>query len=135
MSVLKDVEREVEVAVARLMRMTITPLTIAVPEKVQQLARHEAQDIAYEHAEDSIGKYLRRKDAIPVFRMSATARRALRIEIDHEAEGAIVSDRDCPWRYEPWDQEGPKKLHDVSVYIVRNLPAPGWRVINPMEAT
>lgn len=134
MSVLRDIEREVERQVDILHRMTVTPLTIPVPAKVQNLAKSEAQNIEYVREEDSIGRYVRRKDAVHLFRKSETVRRVLRVEVSYGVEDDIMWDRDCPWRYEPMDKTGPRRIHDVDVYIVPNLPAPGWRVINPMEA-
>lgn len=134
MSVLRDIEQAIERQVTMLHRMTVTPLTIPVPTKVQNLVKSEAQNIEYAREEDSIGRYVRRKDAVHLFRKSETVRRVLRVEVSHGVEDDIMWSRDCPWRYEPMDKPGPRRIHDVDVYIVPGLPAPGWRVINPMEA-
>lgn len=70
----------------------------------------------------------------PICQSTDQARRILRVEVSHSTEGDIWSDPDCPWRYDRIDMEGPPRLRGVDVYVVGNLPAPGWRVINPMEA-
>lgn len=64
------------------------------------------------------------------------ARRMIRVEVNHEVEMDFEQ-----WIWEtcqdyrsPHDRVGPSKLVGFDVYVVRNLPAPGWRVINPMEA-
>jgi len=67
---------------------------------------------------------------------SDQARRMIRVEINPEVEGAVEQ-----WLWETrqsFDSHltriGPAKLVGFDVYVVGNLPAPGWRVINPMEA-
>ena len=64
------------------------------------------------------------------------ARRMIRVEVNHEVECAVEQ-----WLWETrqsFDSHltrvGPAKLVGLDVYVVHNLPAPGWRVINPMEA-
>ncbi len=68
----------------------------------------------------------------PLCQTTDQARRLLRVELDHEAEAAIWNDPDCPWRWEPFYMEGARRLRGVDAYVVNKLPAPGWRVINPM---
>lgn len=67
---------------------------------------------------------------------SDQARRMIRVEVNHEVECAVEQ-----WLWETrrsFDSHltrvGPPKLVGFDVYVIRNLPAPGWRVINPMEA-
>lgn len=65
------------------------------------------------------------------------ARRMIRVEVNPDIEMAVEQ-----WMWEtrhygvqsPHDRVGPAKLIGFDVYVTRNLPAPGWRVINPMEA-
>lgn len=58
--------------------------------------------------------------------------RMIRIEVDHDAEYALhlVLDRYYP-RANLRGPVGPMRLDDFDVYVVHQLPEPGWRIINP----
>lgn len=91
--------------------------------------------IEYERVGDLPGgQYLRAKGSLPVFRRTDTMHRVLRFEVDRDHEGEMwewlhrngyLSNRGLP--------EGPLKFMGVDVYLVPKLPAPGWRIINPMR--
>lgn len=70
----------------------------------------------------------------PICRTTDHARRILRVELGYDAQGEVWMDPDCPWKFDPGDMEGSRRLLGVDTYFVDRLPAPGWRVINPMEA-
>lgn len=61
------------------------------------------------------------------------ARRMMRIEITHDVESTLLSGEWARRLYagDPRGREGPLKLDGVDTYVVRQLPEPGWRVINP----
>ena len=62
--------------------------------------------------------------------------RMLRVEVSHECLDEIMRDADPSTRMGFIEAEragGPGKIMGVDVYTVRGLPAPGWRIINPME--
>lgn len=78
----------------------------------------------------------------PMFKDDAAARAVLRIEIDRDAEYALAEsayrnhDNSCMARwadYRSGKLEGPLTFMGVAVYFVERLPAPGWRVVNPMS--
>lgn len=72
----------------------------------------------------------------PVF-SPAQVRAMLRIEVDREREIEVMRDRDAltlGLRQQWQEGTGPLELEGVALYVVNRLPAPGWRVINPMDA-
>jgi hypothetical protein len=62
--------------------------------------------------------------------------RLLRIEIERDFEGDWLSALHrigmIDHRTSYWDHEGPRTFQNVDVYMVNRLPAPGWRIVNPM---
>lgn len=78
----------------------------------------------------------------PMFKDDAAARAVLRIEIDRGAEYALAesayrnhdSSYMARWAdYRSGKLDGPLTFMGVAVYFVERLPAPGWRVVNPMS--
>lgn len=64
------------------------------------------------------------------------ARRMIRIEVNPDIKMSVDQWLWETWHYggqSPYGRVGPAKLIGFDVYVCRNLPAPGWRVINPME--
>lgn len=61
--------------------------------------------------------------------------RMLRIEIDRDNDGVWL---EWQWRNgmhinrDQASRDGPRQFQRVDVYIVDTLPAPGWRIVNPM---
>lgn len=71
----------------------------------------------------------------PIFYNTEQACRALRFEIDRDHEPDLLQwlHRNHALQKMPWELEGPYQFMGVDVYLVPNLPAPGWRIINPMR--
>ena len=71
----------------------------------------------------------------PVCQHADQACRVLRFEIDrdHEVELLEWLHKNHMLRQMPWELQGPYQFMGVDVYLVPNLPAPGWRIINPMR--
>ena len=120
MTVLRDIER----AIGEGMRYLCTPRYW--PGGVGNLEALKAEALRAESEKDSVRLH-------PICQDMDQARRILRVELDHDAFDEVAYDLDCPWRYDAHDMEGPRRLRGVDVYTVNRLPAPGWRVINPME--
>lgn len=61
--------------------------------------------------------------------------RILRFEIDRDHEVDLLEwlHKTGQLRAMPWELKGPYQFMGVDVYLVPNLPAPGWRIINPMR--
>lgn len=61
----------------------------------------------------------------------------LRVEIDRDCQDRILSRADWEvrdlWLGGPKGRPSPLKVDGISWYVLDQLPAPGWRVINPME--
>lgn len=78
----------------------------------------------------------------PLFRDQEKARAVLRIEIDRQAEYTFFESANRigetgaleKWRaYRAGELKGPMTFLGVAIYFVESLPAPGWRVVNPLE--
>jgi hypothetical protein len=81
------------------------------------------------------GEVNTRLRAIPMFK-AEQVERMLRIEIDRDHEGdwlhALHRVGMIDYGASYWDYEGPRTFQNVDVYMVNRLPAPGWRIVNPM---
>lgn len=80
------------------------------------------------------------KDSVQLFPLVQNldeAIRTIRIEIDRDHDGEMI-DWLCRNGFGDFllrsDHSGPMQFMGVDCYIVRHLPPPGWRVINPMAA-
>lgn len=72
----------------------------------------------------------------PMFRKDADARRVLRIEVDRDREYDIVTylhESGRLFDHSHADRIGPRQFDGVDLYVVDQLPEPGWRIINPFK--
>ena len=121
MSILRDIERSIGEGMKYLCAPRYWPGGIGNIEAL----------IAEAKVADSQKRNIR---LLPICQKTDQARRLLRVEIGYDAQTEIWLDPDCPWKYDGFDFQGPRRLLGVDTYVVDRLPAPGWRVINPMEA-
>lgn len=106
--------------------------TMQAPENLVPVIRAESVPVVTEY-----------RAPPPMFRNDAVVRALLRIEMDRDAEYRIMEtlgrgngpDLLHAWQeYRSHSKDGPMTFMGVAVYFVEKLPAPGWRVINPMKA-
>ena len=69
-------------------------------------------------------------------RLCHIARDILRIEVSRDTMSEIFMEmrrEQDIYSYMRGEMEGPPKIVGVALYEVGALPAPGWRVVNPLE--
>ena len=113
-----------------------------IVEKRRLLATRSIAPLSLEEAEET--KALERR---PVGKVAPSFRTEqvdamLRVELDQHLDQKMWDSlRDRPTEALAFmdhcvrgTAKGPWTIANVAVYLVRSLPAPGWRIINPMRA-